>query len=81
MSRVDDMTITPTQLIEMAQQCLKRWPDAELIKSREGIGNLCVLTGIHRDDEGYITECNYVGALDLRFGEIDIYDDDIDNQP
>lgn len=65
-----DLFITPQKLAELANTVAERFPDAMLYKSGNGIGNLVIHLPVGD------TEYEYVGIIDLAFGELDVFDDE-----
>jgi hypothetical protein len=66
--------ITPQQLAELANTVAERFPNAMLYKSRHGTGNLV----IHLPVRG--TEYDYVGIIDLAFGELHVFGDEDEDE-
>lgn len=67
---VEDLYITPQRLAEMANEVAARFPDAMLYKSGNDTGNLVIHQPIGD------TEYEYVGLIDLKFGEVTVFGDD-----
>lgn len=67
----------PAQLLEAATSVLSTWPDAELVKNQ--VGNLSV--HLRPPDCDCEIPCDFVGWVDLRYGEVhDLASEDIDDE-